>query len=202
MGAAPCLRCGTAVTEHVRSPVPREVPGFADAVAAGRTPARPTSPPTLRPGTTAHQALVQCGIVLAVAAAAVLATVLLVPTNGNQATVPGMALILTATIVGVAAIVMSVRRFRRMLLSELAAGYVTTTFHQGLFWLTNRPGPTVGNDVVGWVWDGVWVIDSSGNVVSSPDPNLDPPGMYPSPNRPDQLELWTGCQWIGVYSDR
>lgn len=57
------------VTGHDRSPRPRDVPGYAEAVAAGLTPARPTEPPALLPGLTAHGALVRCGAALAATAA-------------------------------------------------------------------------------------------------------------------------------------
>ena len=82
-------------------------------------------------------------------------------------------MVLGAAAAGVVVVVAAIRRFRRALLAELAVGYVTTTFHQGLFWFVHRPGPVVGNDVVGWVWAGVWVLDSSGNVVSAQ--RMDPP---------------------------
>ena len=186
---------------HVRTPLPRDVPGFAEAVAAGVTPVRPSCPPSLLSGTTSHQALVRCGVVLAAAALLVVVAIVLGPENGGQATVPALLLILGATAAGIAAMVAAVRRFRRVLLAELAAGYVTTTFHQGLFWLVKGPGPRVGNDVVGWVWDGVWVLTSTGSVTSGPDLNVDPPGLYPSPNSPGQLELWTGFQWTGVHAE-
>ena len=185
---------------HVRSPRPRDVPGFAEAAAAGLTPARPSGPPGLLQGTTAHRALVRCGVVLAGAALLVVVALTLGPENGGQATVQDVAVMLGATVVGIAAVVVAIRRFRRVLLAELGAGYVTTTFHQGMFWFVNRPGPAVGDDVVGWDWAGVWVLTSDGAVVSGPDPDADPPGFYPSPNRPGQLELWTGSQWIGVHA--
>lgn len=107
-------------------------------------------------------------------------------------------MVLGATAAGIV-VVTAIGRFRRVLLSELAVGYVTNTFHQGLFWFVDGPGPRVGNPVVGWVWHGVWVLDSSGRVVSEPDPEVEPPGFYPSPNRAGSLELWTGSQWIGVH---
>ncbi len=188
------------MTGHVRFPRPRDVPGFAEAAAAGVTPTRPLRPPALLPGTTAHQALVRCGVVLAGAALLVAVAVALGPENGGQATVRELAIVLSATVIGIAAEVAAIGRFRRVLLAELAAGYVTTTFHQGAFWFVKGPGPTWGNDVVGWVWDGVWVLTSAGDVVSAPDPAVDPPGFYPSPNRPGQWELWTGSQWIGVHA--
>ena len=186
---------------HMLSPRPRDVPGYTEAVAAGLTPARPSRPPSLLPGTTSHRALVRCGVALGVAAVLVAVAIVRGPSDGGQATVSDLAMVLGATVLGIVVVIAAVRRFRKVLLAELAAGYVTTTFHQGLFWFVDRPGPTVGNDVVGWVWDGVWVLDSSGSVVSPPDRDVDPPGMYPSPNRPGQLELWTGAQWIGVHRD-
>ena len=187
------------MAEQVRSPRPREVPGFAKAVAAGLTPARPARPPALLPGTTAHQALVRCALVLACAVVLVVVVIAFGPEDGGQATVWGVASILGATAVGLAPVLVAIGRFRRVLLAELAAGYVTTTFLHGSFWFVSRPGRKVGNDVVGWDWDGVWVLTSGGSVVTAPDPGVDPPGFYPSPHRPGELELWTGCQWIGVH---
>ena len=184
---------------HMRSPRPRDVPGYAGAVTAGLTPARPSRPPSLLPGTTAHRALVHCGVAGCLAAVLIAVAVSLGPESGGQASLPQLLMVLGATGVGIAVVVAAIGRFRRVLLAELAAGYVTTTFHQGLFWFVSRPGPRVGNDVVGWVWDGVWVLDSSGRVISEPDPDVDPPGFYPSPNRPGRLELWTGAQWVGVH---
>jgi len=31
--------------------------------------------------------------------------------------------------------------------------------------------------------------------VAAPTGDVDPPGYYPSPNRPGRLELWTGAEW-------
>jgi len=170
------------------------VPGYADAVTAGLTPARPSRPPSILPGMTAQQAMVRC-LVLEVA------TVFVPVIVGLVTDMRPIGLLLGAGAAGVVAVLFAIGRFRRILLAELAAGYVTTTFHQGMFWFVDRPGARWGNDVVGWVWDGVWVLTSAGTVVSAPDPDVEPPGMYPSPNRPGQLELWTGTQWIGVYAD-
>ena len=98
----------------------------------------------------------------------------------------------------------SLRRFRAIFLEELQAGYATKTFTQGLFWLPVRGAgrPTWGDDIVGWEWDGLWIFDAQGNVVSSPDPAADPPGLYPSPNIPGDRELWTGYRWTGVFPER
>jgi hypothetical protein len=46
----------------------------------------------------------------------------------------------------------------------------------------------------------LWVLDgSTGAVVSPPVADADPPGLYPSPNRPGAMELWTGVVWSGNY---
>ena len=94
--------------------------------------------------------------------------------------------------------------FRSRLLEEIQAGYVTTTFQQGGFWLAHRDGPAFapGRNVLGWDWRGLWVLDSSGEVVSLPDRAFDPPGLYPSPHVPGERELWTGYQWAFVFPDR
>lgn len=186
---------------YVFSPRPRDVPGFAEAAAAGSTPRRPLRPPPLLPGTTAHQAFVRCGVLLA-GATLVVVTVTFGGDNDGSLTVWEVAMMLAMTAIGVAVVVgAGIGPFRRVLLAELAAGYVTTTFHQGLFWFVRGPGSARDNDGVGWVWDGVWVLTSAGSVVSTPDPDVDPPGFYPSPNEAGQLELWTGCQWTGVRRD-
>lgn len=165
---------------HVRSPRPRDVPGFAEAAAAGLTPPRPSRPPSLLPGTTSPQALVRCGQ-LTVGECGGIRDRDRVRDRGacrRDRTVPAG----------------SAGRARRRV-------RVTTTFHQGLFWFVKGPGPAYGDDLAGWVWDGVWVLTSAGGVVSTPDPTVDPPGFYPSSNRPGQSEFWTGAQWLGVHAD-
>lgn len=180
---------------------PRDVTGYEQAVTAGLTPARPSHPPSLLPGTTAHRALVQCGFALGGAAVLIVIALALGPESGGQASMRDLLTVLGAALAGLVVVLLAVGRFRRALLAELAAGYVTTTFHQGLLWFAARPGPRVGNDVVGWRWDGLWVLDGSGRVVSAPSPEVEPPGFYPSPNQPGRLELWTGAQWVGVHPD-
>jgi hypothetical protein len=76
-------------------------------------------------------------------------------------------------------------------LEELEHGYTTLTLR--------RPG--LGRWVP-WDYSGVWVLDGrTGGVRSAPDPAHEPPGFYPSPNRPGALELWTGAAWAGRYRD-
>jgi hypothetical protein len=80
-------------------------------------------------------------------------------------------------------------------LEELAHGYTTLTLRFGGFWGgegQRRPG--MGRRAP-WDYSGV------GAVRSVPDPEREPPGFYPSPNRPGALELWTGAVWAGRYRD-
>ena len=183
----------------IDSPRPRDVPGFSAAVAGGLTPRRPAAPPVPH-GPTAHAALVRCGVVLAAAALLVVLVISAGPSDGGRASWADIAAMLAATAVGVGAMCWAIGRFRDALLAELAAGYVTTTFHQGMFWFVKGPGPKFGKDVTGWDWSGLWVLTKDGAVVSAPDLAADPPGFYPSP-RPPGLELWTGSQWTGVRSN-
>jgi hypothetical protein len=180
-------------------PLPSDVEGYAAAVAAGLTPARPSTPPDITGRPTARNAFRQLATTFAVAVApAVLWTVLLADERigGKGGAIAYVAILVIAYFV----VRVPLHRCRDILLEELQAGYTTRTFTQGLFWIPRGPGRSMkGDDVIGWIWDGLWVLDVHGNVVSAPDRSIDPPGLYPSPHRPGQLELWTGCQWAGVY---
>ena len=179
----------------VELPLPRQVPGFEAALAAGLTPARPARPPVVR-RPTAHQALVRVGVTMAVAVAVSLPCAFFPPLEDRlgAASVPVFLVMLTlGFFVTRAALI----RFRLVLLDELRAGYVTTTFVQGLFWGSGRGD----SDVISWEWRGLWTLKSDGRVVSAPDLSGDPPGVYPSPNAPGRRELWTGCRWTNVFFD-
>lgn len=89
--------------------------------------------------------------------------------------------------------------FRGVLLRELQAGYVTTTFEQGVFWI--GPAGELSRGIVSWDWSGIWVLSPGGEVLSSPEGDSDPPGAYPSPHEAGRRELWTGCRWTKFYID-
>lgn len=189
------------MTHRWRTPGPRpcDVEGFAAAVSAGLTPSRPATPPRLGGRPTARRAFIGLATTSGVAAAAVIACLVLLP-DGRVAG-RGAIAFFAVLAVGFLAVRASLHRFREIFLAELQAGYTTTTFTQGLFWIPGRGSGrrTWGDDVVGWDWDGLWVLDAHGNVVSAPNRAVDPPGLYPSPHRPGQLELWTGHRWTGVF---
>lgn len=85
-------------------------------------------------------------------------------------------------------------------LQELEHGYTTLVLQFGSFWLgEGRRWQGFGRRVP-WDYSGIWVLDGgSGQVISSPDTRVEPPGFYPSPNRVGSLELWSGVVWTGQY---
>jgi hypothetical protein len=84
-------------------------------------------------------------------------------------------------------------------LEELEHGYTTLVLEYGHFRPTGdrRWGATVWH--VPWDYSGLWVLGGDGRVLSPPDPETEPPGFYPSPNRPGEYELWTGTAWAGQF---
>jgi hypothetical protein len=183
-------------------PRPREVAGFAAAASAGVSPARPSTPPQIDGRPTAHRAFIRLAATLGGSTAATIICLLLMP--DNRVAGKGAIAFFATMAIGYVATRASLRRFRAIFLDELQAGYTTKTFTQGLFWIPRRGAgrKTWGDDVVGWDWDGLWVLDAQGNVISAPDPSADPPGLYPSPHIPGQLELWTGYRWTGAFPER
>jgi len=82
-------------------------------------------------------------------------------------------------------------------LDELGAGFTTLPLTVGAFWGVNRREGA--NYMEPWDFRGVWVLDGHGEVRSAPDPAVDPPGLYPSPERPGQLQVWTGRTWARKF---
>lgn len=77
------------------------------------------------------------------------------------------------------------------LLDELAHGYTTLVFTQGTFWFSRESWVT-------WDFSAVWKYTKNG--VEPPTPGaVDPPGLYPSPDRPGRWQVWTGHQWSGTH---
>jgi hypothetical protein len=191
--------------DRALTPRPRDVAGFAEAQAIGATPALPVHPPLLPLSeATAHALLRRLGYTLTATCGTALLTLLVLPRpKGRINSVTAIAIVVALVIGGLLS-----RRalavFRSRLLEEMQAGYVTTTFQQGGFWLAHRNGRALspGRNVLGWEWRGLWVLDSEGAVVSPPDRTFDPPGLYSSPHSPRERELWTGHQWTFVYPDR
>ncbi len=185
----------TGLSDHDR-PRPRDVPGFAEAVAAGIAPARPaTAPqPSVRPSAAARQRVFVVALVGGLTATVVLGLGLLGDDPG-----PG-----AVALVGVAATVVLVvlaalwRWVGAAALAELHRGYTTTTLVFGGYGLSVPRRYRSFGDRPPWDYSGVWRL---GPVASAdpPDPAQDPPGFYPSPTRDGELELWSGRVWLGVF---
>ncbi|WP_242624802.1 hypothetical protein [Krasilnikovia cinnamomea] len=176
---------------------PREVPGYAEAFAAGRIRQVPATPPRLAVFPTAR-AVLQTHI--AVAVIGILAMVMIAKIIGwltGEGAVFGVAMGLLSTL----AFVMYFRRGTRIgerLIAEFRHGYCTFELSLGGFWIGGHGN--WGEMGPGWDFRSLWLLDgSTGAVKRSPVPGGDPPGMYPSPHRPGQWELWTGSQWYGIY---
>lgn len=164
----------------------------------------PAHPPSPLPGPSARRLLRKLGYTVALGVGAALVTLVVLPKpDGRIAPITAVALVAVLAI-GMILTRRALVRFRSRLLEEIQAGYVTTTFQQGGFWLAHRDGSAwaPGRNVLGWNWRGLWVIDSTGAVGSTADRSVDPPGLYPSPHAPGERELWTGHQWTFVYPDR
>ena len=168
------------------------------------TPAMPARPPSPLPGASAHRLLLRLGYTLAAGVGAVLVTLAALPTPDGRIGVAAAAVLILVMAAGAFMGRRALVSFRSRLLDEIQAGYTSTTFKQGGFWLAHRDGSVFapGRNVLGWDWLGLWVLDADGAVVSSPDRSTDAPGLYPSPHRSGERELWTGHQWSFVYPDR
>lgn len=174
-------------------PRPSEVPGFDRARAAGILPHVPAMPPRLevRPSARATFAPVPwfaLGIIaLPLAINRVLGSVLPSPA------VTGLGL--AAALGLVVAVVLRLRSVGDQALAEFLAGYTTLPLTLGTFWFDADPGGWLHGFRIGWDHSALWRLDGHGRVLSPPQRRDDPPGMYPSPTHPGNLELWTGSQW-------
>lgn len=182
-------------------PRPRDVPGFADAAATGRLPDVPPAPPAPLPGPTADRAFKLLLLKGAGAVAAVLIAIEVVPrlglgTGGSSLVVLGLGLALCWLVLH------WLRTVGDRNVEELSRGYTTLVLEYGMFTSTGDRRWQSTSWRVPWDYSGVWVLDGQGRVVKPPQPGSEPPGFYPSPNRPGEDELWTGAAWSGQYRSR
>lgn len=177
----------------VTAPLPCDVPGFAQAKAHGLTPRVPATPP--RPGTrTTAAELRRLAVPGAVCVAAWLATLFLAG-DDDSLDPAGIGWVVAVAALGVLVTGWAVRRVGATLIAELQAGYTTVTFESGRWWVSRLDRPMKHRGHTGWDWSGTWVLKADGRVVAAPRQGVEPPGLYPSPRRPGELELWTGFQW-------
>ncbi|MBE7324128.1 hypothetical protein IEQ44_05645 [Nocardioides sp. Y6] len=162
-------------------PRPSEMPAHDLAVGAGLVPRVPATPPQRIPGPSAAEVAQRAGM-QALVGMVVVAGAFVLHTSA-----------LTALLV-VAYVCWVMTRFPvvgNRLLDELAHGYTTLVFTQGSFWFSLESWLT-------WDFSAVWKFTGKG--VEPPTPGaVDPPGLYPSPDKPDRWQVWTGAQWSGSH---
>lgn len=178
------------------------MPGFESALRSGLLPAvpapPPAPPPAPLPGRSAQAAF---RVFLGELAAIVALGLLLVAVAGRVGLSQGWTsvLVLVAGLVGFLLALYRWQRVGQHYLAELEHGYTTLVLQFGGFALGDgRRRPGLGRRVP-WNYAGIWVFTPSGEVLSAPEPGVEPPGFYPSPNRPGAFELWTGAVWAGEY---
>lgn len=179
-----------------RAPHPREVPGYAEAAAAGRLPRVSEQPPvpTVRP--TARAVFHRFVAIAAGGAVGLGVTAGLV----ERMPLPGPAVAVVLGLLALAFLVLLLRTLPavgRRSVAELQQGYTTLVLQLGGFWFGEGPLTLPGEMRAGWDYRGTWQLDGDGRVLRTPDREVDPPGMYPSPHRPGRMELWTGRVWLG-----
>ena len=175
---------------------PRQVEGFAAAQTLGLLPRVSEVPPDL-PRRTARRAFIRWIVYLVLGAVgwAVLASTLARPLQ-RWSPVAGSALL----VLGALFLFLFVRlrsQVGDVFLDELGAGFTTLPLTVGAFWGVNRHEGA--NYMESWDFRGIWVLAGSGKVRSTPDRTVDPPGLYPSPERPGQLQVWTGMIWARKF---
>lgn len=182
---------------ETNGPHPRQVPGYAEAAAAGLTPRVPDQPPPLSVQPTAR-ALLHRFVALAAGGALVLG---LVAGLVDRLAVPRPAVASVLGLLALAFLVLLLRTLPsvgRQSVAELQRGYTTLVLRLGGFWYGEGPLTLSGEMRAGWDYRGTWQLDHrDGRVLRAPDRDVDPPGMYPSPSSPGRMELWTGRVWLG-----
>jgi hypothetical protein len=181
---------------------PRDVPGYAQAAEAGVLPRVTAQPPTILSGRTAGEMFIRWAIWLCVmffGLPILFAFASAVGISGSAPTRVGW-ILLPGGLVGFWLLCIrhpEVMKARHQ--EELQHGYTTepTGYRR-----TTPKGLNRGPVFTGWDFAGTWVLNRNGTqVISAPNPDVDAPGFYPSPNRPGSLELWTGGDWFGKFRE-
>lgn len=177
------------------------MPGYVEAAAAGRLPPVPERPPGLIVQPTARarfNRVVQLALGGVVALGAVAGLVDRLALTGAVQAVPLGVLALAFLVV----LLRALPAVGQQSLAELQHGYTTLMLQIGGFWYGEGPLTFSLEMRAAWDYRGTWQLDHrDGQVIQGPDRRVDPPGMYPSPNQPGRMELWTGATWLGHYAE-
>lgn len=178
--------------------LPKHVDGYDAARSANRLPVVPMEPPAIAVRPTANSAIRVFVVKSVVAAIVVFALIKAV----SVASLPALVTTVLMLAIGLSffpIVFASMRTVGAQGLKELELGYTTLQLVVGAFTLTvERRWYTIDFGLP-WSYEGIWVLDNNGKVLSEPNRDVDPPGFYPSPNRPGMFELWTGKAWSNQF---
>lgn len=187
--------------ERLQRPRPRDVDGFADAYADGLLPIVTRHPPAPGSGVVVPSAASLFWTWLAKFVATFASFFVFAQLEPPQTVIPQFLYYSAGALVGVSILWLAFRTLLRYVdrsIDEMLHGYTTVTLIAGGVGRSEHSWGEVGPP---WNYDGVWVLNRKFAVKSTPNPLADPPGYYPSPNRPGCWELWTGEVWSGAYRD-
>lgn len=184
-------------------PLPREVAAYAQARARGLLPETPDEPPALLPGRSARERAMRFAVL---AVAGLIAGFVLVSAGpgllgrvglGEQGGVIATGLLSLALLCGLWC---EWGRVGHAAVAEMHRGYTTFELGFGGFWVGRARRWPAFHHRAPWDYSGLWLLEPhSGRVLRRPDPAVDPPGLYPSPNMSGRMELWTGRAWSGDH---
>ena len=180
---------------------PDQVPGYAQALAAGLLPQVPVLPPSPLPGRNFQRTFQRAILVIMTAWCG--GPVLMSQVADRLpflAVMPALLAILACTVYLFGKLGdVAEREWRRGYTTQILAGP-----RFGSFWMWGsrfRHWKETGERIP-WDHSGLWHLDyRSGAVLAAPDPSEIPPGFYPSPHWSGKFELWTGLAWAGKLRD-
>lgn len=181
-----------------RATPPEQVPAYAAARTGGLVPAPGRVPPEPLDGVSAGTMAVRWTVGAIVVFFGFIAVALVagrsLPDGGAIA-----AVIAGAGVLVLAGTWIAWGRVGRRAVREYQAGYATLVLTEGAFWMGSlRPWLNAATRIR-WDFGATWVLDRrTAAVVAAPGEEGSAPGFYPSPDRPDRWELWTGRMWAGI----
>ncbi|MGW8431589.1 hypothetical protein ACWGJ9_10900 [Curtobacterium citreum] len=175
--------------------LPSEVPGYAEAQAAGRGTVITAEPPKVLPGRSARQLLQLGG---AAGGALFLGVAVSTTALGDRAALP----VMVTALAGFGVVVALLLRMKSRLYDELLHGYTSVCLQMGRAHAGRWRQQTTGGGNLLWDYAGTWFLRQDGSVRRPPQPDApEAPGFYPSPTGRGRLELWTGVSWAGLFQN-
>lgn len=175
---------------------PSEVPGYAQARDQGLTRTVPPTPPPLVPGLNAQHRFFAMIVGVTVVAIMSLALVSVLEVIHHPIRI---AVQLAVSVCAFVVILRLIAAVGRTVHREMDHGYTTLQLAYGNFFAKPRVASQMAMRVP-WDYRGLWMLNAmDGSVLQAPDPTVEAPGFYPSPNRPGAFEMWTGVAWTNDF---